>query len=331
MIKEIYMPKLGMTMKEGRLVSWLKKKGDPVNKGEPVAEIMSEKITNVVEAPDAGFLENILVQEGETVEVGTVIGRIKVSAEHCEDKKEGLKPVSEEDPAGGFAGKRVKESRPVGAVRKVIGQRMAESLKNHPQGTMTTKIDMSGFIRIKDELKKKDSSITLTAVLVKAVALALEQNPLLNSSLQGGSLTIYESKNIGVAVATEEALFVPVIRDVQDKSIMEISTQLRELGNRVKEGTIQPEDMKDGTFTLSNLGMYDVEVITPIINPPEAAILAVGATKKEMVVGEDDSTSIKPMATFSLTADHAVMDGVPAARFLETIKKIAASPEEYLL
>jgi pyruvate dehydrogenase E2 component (dihydrolipoamide acetyltransferase) len=325
---EVYMPRLGATMKDGTLTRWLKREGDSVQKGESIAEITSEKLTNELEAPEDGFLDKIIIQEGETVPVATVIAVISSEAKGSLEPKPGQEEeIRNKDNLGS---KIVLEEKPLSSLRKIIGERMAESLLHSPQGTMTTRADMTELIALKDELAATGKKVTYTDIFVKIVGLALEKNPLLNSSIEDGKLILYKSINIGVGVGIEDGLLVPVIKNVQQKNLLQISQELKELAVKVKEKRITTDEMTGGTFTISNLGMFDVDIITPIINPPEAAILAIGATRKEAIVLDDDIIVVKPVTTLSLTADHAVMDGIPAVTFLSTVKDIMKNPHEFL-
>lgn len=218
---------------------------------------------------------------------------------------------------------------PLMGLRRIIAKRMEESLKKSPQATITTKADMSALIALKETYLGQGIKLTFSDILIKVAACALELNPTVNASNQDGKIIRYKSVNIGVAVGTDKGLYVPVIKNVQDKSLIEISKELKELIAKVNAGKITPEDFSGGTFTISNLGMFDLDVMTPIINIPEAAILCIGTTRKELVVEDDDSVKIKLMTTLSLTLDHSVMDGIPGAKFLSTFKSIMANPTEY--
>lgn len=327
MAAEVNMPRLGMTMKEGTLVKWLKQEGDYVKKGEALAEITSEKITNEIEAPSDGILDKIIIKEGETVDVGVVVAYLGESGKRRTVQEKPVEEVKEKEIKG-F--KTVREVKPLSGLRKVIGERMLDSLQRSPQGTMTTRADVTELKTLKDEYAAQGHKVTFTDMFVKIVGLALEKNPLLNSSIEDNKIILYKSVNIGVGVGTEDALLVPVIKNVETKSVMDISQELKNLVKKIKEKKITSEDMTGGTFTISNMGMFDVDIVTPIINPPEAAILAIGATRKEIVVLEDDSTAVRPITTLSLTADHAVMDGIPAVKFLESINEIMTNPHKYM-
>lgn len=333
---EVHMPKLGMTMKEGRIVKWLKNEGDRVDKGDKLVEIMSEKIANTVEALNGGILTEIRAQEGDVVEIGAVIAIISAeeqsskATETQETKEQAWDEVNKKMQLE-KGGKVIKEIKPLPPVRKMIGEKMRESLRNVPQGTLTTKLDLSQLLAFKKELKERKQKVTMTDLFVKVLGLALAENPVLNSSIIDDNWIFYESVNIGVGVPTDEALYTPVIKNVQTRSLLEISQELRELVAKVRKGTISIDETTGSTFTLSNLGMFEaIDIITPIINTPESAIMTIGATRREPVVGEDDKIEIKPMATLSLTVDHTNVDGIPVVNFIETIKKIAQNPSDFL-
>lgn len=226
--------------------------------------------------------------------------------------------------------KTILDEVPLIGLRRIIAKRMEESLQKSPQATITTKADMSALMVLKENYLAQGLKVTYTDILIKVAACALELHPTLNASNQEGKIIRYKSINIGVAVGTDDALYVPVVKNVQKKSIPEISKELKELIEKVNEGKLDSADLSGGTFTLSNLGMLDIDVMTPIINIPEAAIICIGAIRKELIVEDDDTTKIKPMTTLSLTLDHAVMDGISAAKFLGTLKSIMAKPTEFI-
>ena len=325
---EIHMPRLGMTMKEGTLVKWLKCEGDSVAKGEPVAEITSEKICSEIEAPADGILNKPIVNEGSVVSVGTVLAFLSESSDVVATKAEQPSEILE-TPAMQDC-RTILQQKPLSGLRQIIGQRMSESLQRSPQGTMTTRGDMSGLISLKKAYAEQGHKISFTDIFVKVVGLALEKNRVLNSTIEANELILYKSINIGVAVGTDEGLYVPVIKNVEEKNLLAISLELKQLQQKMMEKQITPDDMAGGTFTISNLGMFDVDVVTPIINPPEAAILAIGSTRREVVVLEDDATAILPLTTLSLTADHAIIDGLPAVNFLATLKEMMVNVHQYI-
>ncbi len=169
--------------------------------------------------------------------------------------------------------------------------------------------------------------VSYTGILVKAVAQALEEHRNLNSTLDGERIIIYEDINIGVAVAAENGLFVPVVHNANEKSLIQVTSALKELVEKVRDGRLAKEDVSGGTFTITNLGMYGVDMFIPIINPPEAAILGVGETTEKPVVF-DREMRIRPMVCLSLSYDHRIVDGAPAAKFLQKVKQILESELE---
>jgi pyruvate dehydrogenase E2 component (dihydrolipoamide acetyltransferase) len=162
--------------------------------------------------------------------------------------------------------------------------------------------------------------ITVTDILIYAVSKAILKNPNINSSLIDDKITTYEDINIGVAIAIDEGLLVPVIKQCNLKSINEISNELKLLSEKSKTRKLTMDEMTGGTFTITNLGMSGIDSFTAIINPPEAAILAVGATKKTPVVDENDNIVVRPICQFTITYDHRVLDGAPVAKFMCDVK-----------
>lgn len=188
---------------------------------------------------------------------------------------------------------------------------------------------MSNLISLRKKYLNQGIELSFTDLFIKIAGIAIKLHPEMNVSLQDGKIIQYKSINIGVAVGTDKALFVPVIKNVQDKNLIEVSEEFKMLVNKIHGQKITSEELTGGTFTISNMGMFKVDVMTPILNSPEAAILSIGRTCKELVVEKDDTIKIKPMTTLSLTLDHAVLDGLPAARFLETFMSIMENPLDY--
>jgi pyruvate dehydrogenase E2 component (dihydrolipoamide acetyltransferase) len=176
-------------------------------------------------------------------------------------------------------------------------------------------VDASKAMEMHDKMQ-----VSHTAILVEAAAKALTRHPLLNSTLIGDSIKIFQDVNVGIAVATEQGLIVPVIHNADKKSLKEIDESIRELTEKARQRKLTKEELTGGTFTVTNLGMYGVDFFIPIINPPEAAILAVGAmTDKPIVV--NGKVEVRPMMMLTLSYDHRIVDGAPAAEFLRTIKE----------
>jgi pyruvate dehydrogenase E2 component (dihydrolipoamide acetyltransferase) len=220
------------------------------------------------------------------------------------------------------------ELLPFEGMRKVIADRMMESLHNSAQLAHKMKVDMTEIIRLRESYKQEGIKISINDVLIKIVSQTLLEFPMLNASLTEEGILTHNYVNMGIAVAVENGLIVPVIRDADLLALKEISASGSVLVDKAKSGSLETEDYTGGTFTISNLGMFDIDEFTAIINPPESAILAVGKIEKVPVV-RDDEIVIRPIMTLSLTYDHRVVDGAPAAQFLQKVKKVMENP--YLL
>ncbi|MDR2157486.1 MAG: 2-oxo acid dehydrogenase subunit E2 [Clostridiales Family XIII bacterium] len=228
-------------------------------------------------------------------------------------------------------GKRVKEHYEIQGVRKFIGTRMRESLRDYPQGSGSVYLCTEQFYALKDELRAQNENVTITSMLTKATAEALKKHPLLNSALvDQKEFFIYDSVNIGVGIGLEEGIMTVVVKEAQDKDIFRISDELRGMIDRLKAKKLQMTDMMGSTFTLSNMGMFCIEQVTPFLNPPETGILAVGATKKQAIVDDADRIVIAPMTCFSLTINHAAVDGLHSGLFMKTLKDVVENPKLHM-
>ncbi len=375
MATRIVMPKLSLTMKTGSVVQWFKKEGERVEKGEPVVEVLSEKITYDVEAPAAGVLRKVLAEEGVDLPVGATLAFIAAPDEKLPEVEEAVAPATEivekttvaevvetvavrervlaspaakrlakehgvdlmqvkgTDPKGrvveedvrNFIKKQsapaltIKEEFPLSGIRKTTADRVATSFQKAPHSFIIMEADMVAAVKLHEK-----TGTSYTALLVFAVARALRENPTMNSTLADGKIRIYEDVNVGVAVSTEKGLVVPVVRDADKKQLSQISSELEELVDQARQGELSRGQLTNGTFTVTNLGMYDVDMFLPIINPPEAAILATGRIVEKPVVVDGD-VAVKPFITLTLAYDHRIVDGAPAAAFLRKIKKMLES------
>ena len=365
MVTKVVMPRLSLTMKEGTVGKWYKKEGETVEKDEPIVEVVSEKATYDLEAPASGVLRKILKTEGVDVPVDAVLAFIaapdetisyvetpvkvpqliaepeekvlaspsakRTAREHGIDLSlvKGSGPegrISEEDvrrfveESQGFLPK-VKEVIPLRGFRKTSAERLSVSFKTAPHSTVVMEVDVSKATALHEKLQ-----VSYTTILVKAAAKALTEHPMINSTLEGDKIRVFEDINVGVAVATDYGLVVPVVHRTDAKSLREIDTALRELSEKAKQEKLDKKDLSGGTFTITNLGMYGVEFFTPIINPPEAAILGVGRITEKPVVAEG-KIGMKSLMYLSLSYDHRIVDGAPAAQFLRRMKEIMENPE----
>lgn len=214
-------------------------------------------------------------------------------------------------------------------LRRTIARRMTQSSHN-PHITMITEIDMTEVVVLRDEINERTERelgirVSFNDIIVKAVADVLERFPRFNATLVGNELHIFEDINIGVAMATDNGLLVPVVRNANRKSITEIAKEIKDLGRRAKSNKLKPEELTGSTFTVSNLGPFKVDLFIPVINPPETAILALGQIKKKPVV-IDDMIAIRSMMMASCAVDHRVLDGAPAGQFLQALKETLENP-----
>ena len=394
MAAEVKLPRLGQGMESGTIVKWLKSEGDKVEKGEPLYELDTEKVTQEVEAEAGGVLLKIAVPEGE-VSVGTTIafigepgesvpdmsGNGKVSAKQEEPKAE--QPTAEPEPEPAPAepeprreGERVKasplarriarergielssitgtgpegriiaedidraaarpaaaplpagevERTPLTSIRRTIARRLTEAWRV-PVFQLQVSADMTranalvaGARELHPEVK-----VSITDVLTKVCASALVRHPEVNVSYTDEALVRYPSANVGIAVAAPQGLVVPVVKGAERLSLAEIAAVRADLVDRARNQKLKADDMEGGTFTISNLGMFGVEAFVAVLNPPQAAILAVAATE-ERPVARDGDLVVRPMMTVTLTVDHRAVDGAPAAHFLGTVKSMLEEP-----
>jgi pyruvate dehydrogenase E2 component (dihydrolipoamide acetyltransferase) len=229
------------------------------------------------------------------------------------------------------------EAQPISSMRKRIAQRMTKSYQTIPHIYLSVDVDMSeaeaSRLRMNDLAKKEGTpNISLTAYLIRIVSWCLNRHPYLNASLENDTIKFWNEVNIGVATALEEGLIVPVVHNADQQSTRELNERLRYLAAKAREGELTREEVQEGTFTISNLGMYGIDSFTAIINPPQAAILAVGTIKRKPIVVDDKNTvEVRPIMTLTLAADHRIVDGVVAANFLSELVKALETPELLLL
>lgn len=216
----------------------------------------------------------------------------------------------------------------MGTVRKRIAERMMLSEQTYAPVTLTTEVDATELVSLRETLKSDPHTAatpSYNVLLTKIVAKALYDYPDLNSSLDGSEIVHWPTINIGVAVDTERGLIVPVVRDVAAKSVSDLTQEMTDLLGRAAQGKATSDELTGGTFTITNLGVQDIDAFTPIINPPECAVLGVGRLRKQMVV-VNDQPAVRTMLVLSLTFDHRLVDGAPAARFLQRIKQLVEKP-----
>lgn len=405
MTSDIILPKLGLTMEEAKIVSWLKELGDEIEEDDVIMEVETDKATLEVESPGKGFLVAKKVSIGDSVSVGEVIGVLSDENVLIEDtteeinstitpetpkQKEGeTKPVTNEStenvsqmnhfkdgrirvspaarrlarekrinieeitgsgPRGRVTLADVKEFKQTDAIpfqevkqidsdkkvslstmRKVIANRLQKSYQEVPHFMLTRSIDCTNVEKVRKTLNaynQSDVKLSLNDFIVKALAMALNAYPDVNAYfMDGAEPYILEKSNVGIglAVAVDNGLVVPVIKQADKLSLQEIAKIRRELVDCAQKGKLTPDDMSEGTFTISNLGGFEIEEFTAIINPPESGILAVGKTILTPVVTENREIEIKPLLKVTASFDHRLIDGAQGARFLnDFIEKMQA-------
>jgi len=222
---------------------------------------------------------------------------------------------------------------PLAGMRRVIAERMVRSQQTVAEVTLTQEADVGEVMKLREQVsaewqKQHGFKVSPTDVIIKAVARALREHPRLNSSLTDAGIQDHAEVNVGVAVALDEGLIVPVIRNADQKSLLDIAKNVRDLSERARKNQLGRDDLTGGTFTVTNMGMLGVEAFTPIINWPECAILGVGRIADRAVV-RDGQVVARPTLWLSLTFDHRIVDGAPAAVFLSRVRQLLESP--YLL
>lgn len=227
-------------------------------------------------------------------------------------------------------GRVIRETIPLEGIRKLITTRMTESIMKYPQGSAFTKADMRPLTAFREKLANKGIKVSFGDLFVKAAACALEENMELNASRIDNNIVYYDSINIGMMATIKGYLMEPVLTEVQNKNIEQISSELSSIYDLLKKGKLMRVKLEGSTFSVSNLGMFDVDGFTPLLSPPTGGILGLGSTRKEPVVNEKDEIEIIPQITLSITTDHGLVDGVTVMNYLKSIKEVMASPEDYM-
>ncbi len=356
---DLTFPDWGVGEEEGRVIRWLKREGDLVSQGEPIAEIESAKVTAEVESPASGVVGRIAVPDGASAKAGDLLATIGEEASspaspapqpHVLHANPAVRRLAEaygvdlgQVEADGESGK-VQEAGvralieetapeirqvPIVGMRRTIADRLHGSLQSSAQVTITTDADATESEQLRQGLVSKWRSKGVRpmalAMLIKASARALIENPRLNATVNGETITLHKHVNVGFAVGVESGLVVPVIKLAEQKSLLDISRETRELALRALRDGLSPSEMADGTFTITSMGAYDVDTFTPITNPPQVAILGTGRLVEKPVVHNGEITK-RSMVALSLTFDHRAVDGVPAGQLLKAIKQYLEQP-----
>lgn len=380
-VTKVILPKLGLTMDEGRLIAWHKKEGDRVEKGEVLFEVETDKANMEIEAAASGFVRRILVPAGTTVPVTTVIALIADTAVEAlpfdlahsslssssrsipSSSSPRARRSLDEDPASPTAapqdGERVRSSpaarkraqdlgvdinavrgtgpgrrisiedvevaasaaagmartvgerrEPLTRMRRAVADAMMRSVREAPQFSISRDVDMTAA-----NARRRAAGVSYTDVIVAAAAIALRGHPRLRSRYEGDALVVADRIDVGLAVALDAGLIVPVLRDADRKALATLRDDREALEAAVKAGHARADAFGGAAITVSNLGPFGVDRFTAIVNPPEASILAVGRVADRVIV-VDGAVAVRPVVSLTLTVDHRVGDGADAARYL---------------
>jgi 2-oxoglutarate dehydrogenase E2 component (dihydrolipoamide succinyltransferase) len=424
---------MGESIVEGTLTRWLKKKGDRVERDEPLFEISTDKVDTEIPSPTAGVLSEILVEEGKTVAISTVVGRISetvgeaapapvappAAAPEPVATSAGPYPIPAPEPqpaaepesalgplsplvrrmareynidlkhvkgtgAGGRITKqdleaymsaqgartmaqsaalappaaaqptpalpaplpalpplpRAEQARtrvePMSNMRAKIAEHMVFSKRTSAHVTTVHKVDMTRVARMRARNKAEVQSrygfsLTFLPFVTRAAAEALRAFPIVNSSIEGNNILYHNDINIGIAVALENGLIVPVIRNADEKTVLGLQRAIVDLSTRARSRQLKPDEVQGGTFSITNFGSFGSVFATPVINQPQVAILGCGVVQKEPVVVEDDAIAIRSMAYLALTFDHRLIDGAVADQFTARVKAALENWSEEVL
>lgn len=222
------------------------------------------------------------------------------------------------------------ESTPLSQMRRVIAQRMGEVKPGVPHFYLTVDVDMGAALALREQAKAVEAKVSVNDIIVKAVGVALRRYPAVNVSFQGDHMLKFANADVGVAVAIEDGLITPVVRDADQKGLSQISAEVKDFAERARKRTLKPAEYSGGAITVSNLGMYGMDEFIAVINPPQASILAVGAVA-DRVVARDGQPVVRKMMTATLSCDHRAIDGATGAEFLRELKGLLENPMRLLL
>ena len=440
MATKVFMEALSPTMEEGKLVKWLKNEGDTVKSGDPLGEVETDKAIMELVARGDGVLRKRLINEGDSVAVGTLVGVIAGKDENIDELLAGAAappgapapqpekpdvpapgveaqqstgpsrgtpvpppqpptpprppaappapaapaPAQPQAPSGpvrssplarrlasergvdlgtlqgsGPNGRIIKrdvenaqaagasvgpsvhrsigpsapqsgadyEDVPLNNIRRIIAKRLVESIGPIPTFYLTVELDLTRVMEMRAAMAElgDEFKVSVNDVLLKAIAVALSQHPEVNAHWLGDGIRYFNRVHLGMAVATDDGLIVPVIWDADRKGMSQISREAKELAKRARERKLRPEEFTGSTFSVSNLGMFGIDQFTAIINPPEAGILAIGTGEDKLVV-VDGEPVVRKRVRITMSCDHRVIDGAVGAKFLQTLRRLVENP-----
>ena len=358
----VIMPALELAQENGKVLHWLKAPGDAVTKGEPIVEIETDKATVEIEAPASGVLRDVTARAGDTVPVGRTIALIFAAGEAdaapaapalravadaprvaaaspkarrlAAERGVDLRALRGSGPGGAVLAADVvtapaaqrAEAPAVGTVWRIMVERMTASWTTAPHFYLVREVSVSRLVSWLERARTQTGArITYTDLLVKLVAATLAQHPGANASWKDGAIVGNAEVSIGLAVAIDDGLVVPVLHRADTLGLAELAARREDLVSRAQAGKLRPADIQGGGFTLSNLGMYGVDAFNAIVNPPQAAILAVGRIA-DRVVAVNGQPAVRPTMVLTLSCDHRVLDGARGARFLGALAELIEEP-----
>lgn len=307
-------------------------KGEKITKEDIDAYLAAKKQNHRVETPATPAARRIAGEQG--VNLSSVKGTGPRSRVQAADVTDAISNQSQTAPAATISSGSL-QSLELTSMRRRIAERLTTSYQTIPHIYLTVEVDMARAESIRKQMNVSASdngqpSISLTTLIVKIISDCLTKHPFLNASLENETIKFWDDVNIGVATALDDGLIVPVIHRANNLSIQEINQLVRTLSNKAHDGQLSREEIQGGTFTISNLGMYGITSFTSIINPPQSAILSVGAIKRRpVVVDEENSINVRPMMNLTLAADHRIVDGAVAANFLVDLVNSLENPPAF--
>ena len=380
MATDVIMPALGVAQETGKVLRWLRTEGEEVEKGTPIMEIETDKVTVEVEAPASGKLAGIRVSEGADVPVGDVVAVILAAGEEppaeapapvaaatpvaapvavatdangsktaerrsrrplaspkarriAQERGVDLSSLAGSGPRGAVIAADVEATRvepappQLGAVWRRMAERTTQSWQTAPHFYLSRDVEASRLEAWRASVRNRSGyeRLTHTDLLVKIAAAALERHPRVNATWRDGGIADNADVNVGIAVAVDDGLVVPVVHGADRLELRAIVERRARLVEAARAGRLRPDDVGGGTFTISNLGMYGVDAFTAILNAPQAAILAVGRIA-DRIVPIDGRPEVRPMCTLTLSFDHRVVDGARGAQFVDTLAELVEEP-----
>jgi 2-oxoglutarate dehydrogenase E2 component (dihydrolipoamide succinyltransferase) len=334
-ITNVELPALGEAVTEATITRWLKAVGDEVQHDEPLLEVATDKVDTEVCSPAAGILAQIIEPEDAVVEIGAVIAVISAAdappTEETASEPESVPEVAEPEPEPEPVESATERVEKLSRIRRTIAQRMLTSLQTSAQLTTVVEVDLTNVARVRNRNKagfeaRTGQKLSYLPFVVGAAVEGLAAHPVINSSLNADctEVTYHSAVHLGIAVDSDKGLMVPVIRNVESMTLAGLAAAIAASALAVRSGTVRPDDLSGGTFTITNTGSRGALFDTPIINQPQSAILGVGTVVERLVPGRDELGNLvvktSSMAYLSLSYDHRIIDGADAARYLSTVR-----------